>query len=128
MSEAEPLTSTPQPPELAEKTPLPAQTAVPQQVIAVQPVAVAAGSLFKDYPVWISDGKGNQVQTELRYKNGLLMWLAVGITCLIAGSFGLPCLGVIPLCIKAFKDVEHINPVNGEVVGCYNRGREVGLK
>ncbi len=49
-------------PEQAEKTPLLAQTATTQQqVIIVQPVPVASGPVFKDYPVWISDGKGGQV-------------------------------------------------------------------
>ncbi len=121
--------TTEQAPELAEKVPIPDQTATTQQqVIIVQPVPVASGPVFKDYPVWISDGKGGQVQTQLRYKNGLLMWVAVGITCLVAANFLLPCLGLVPLCIKAFKDVEHVSPVDGSVVGYFNRGHEVGLK
>ena len=44
------------------------------------------------------------------------------------GAFGLPCLGLIPLCIKSFKDVEHINPLDGNVVGKYDRGADMGLK
>ena len=32
------------------------------------------------------DEKGNRYTTELRYVNGLLTWIAVGLTCLIAGN------------------------------------------
>ena len=32
------------------------------------------------------DEKGNRYTTELRYVNGLLTWIAVGITCLVAGN------------------------------------------
>ena len=46
----------------------------------------------------------------------------------LPGSFGLPCLGLIPLCVKSFKDVEHINPLDGSVVGRYDRGADLGLK
>ena len=112
----------------ASKEPLPAQA--PQEVavtITTQPAATEAKVEFRDYPVWITDSKGNQFQTQLRYKNGFLMWVTVGIVCLIGAAFLFPCVGVIPLCIKALKDVEHINPNDGTVVGVYDRGTEVGL-
>lgn len=109
--------------------PTPVSTTEQVTVVTVQPSAgTPVGPVFKDYPVWISDGKGGQVQTQIRYKNGLFMWVVVGLTCLISASFGAPCFGLIPLCIKSFKDVEHINPVDGTVVGYYNRGHEVGMK
>jgi len=95
--------------------------------ITTQPAATEAKVEFRDYPVWITDSKGNQFQTQLRYKNGFLMWVTVGIVCLIGAAFLFPCVGVIPLCIKALKDVEHINPNDGTVVGVYDRGSEVGL-
>ena len=47
---------------------------------------------------------------------------------LYTGAFGLPCIGLMPLCIKSFKDVEHINPQDGSVVGKYDRGADLGLK
>ena len=113
-----------------EKQPLsqePPTTYTQETVVTVQPVATEQQVQFRDYPVWITDNKGNQVQTEIRYKNGIFTWVAVGITCLVGLSFGLPCVGLIPLCIKAFKDVEHVNPNDGTVVGYYDRGNEVGL-
>ena len=113
----------------ATKEPLPAQA--PQEAaitITTQPAATEAAKVqFRDYPVWITDSKGNQFQTQLRYKNGLLMWVAVGILCLIGAHFLFPCVGFLALCIKALKDVEHINPNDGTVVGVYDRGTEVGL-
>ena len=45
-----------------------------------------------------------------------------------SGAFGLPCIGLVPLCIKSLKDVEHINPMDGSVVGKYDRGADLGLK
>ena len=110
------------------KQPPPAQA--PQEVavtVTTEPTATGAKVQFRDYPVWITDSKGNQFQTQIRYKNGFLMWVVVGIVCLIGAAFLFPCVGVIPLCIKAFKDVEHINPNDGTVVGVYDRGTEVGL-
>ena len=105
--------------------PLPAQMTQEAAVtVTTQPEAKVQ---FRDYPVWITDSKGNQFQTQLRYKNGLLMWVTVGIVCLIGAAFLFPCVGVIPLCINALKDVEHINPNDGTVVGVYDRGTEVGL-
>ena len=108
--------------------PLPAQMTQETSVtVTTEPTATEAKVEFRDYPVWITDSKGNQFQTHLRYKNGLLMWVTVGIVCLIGAAFLFPCVGVIPLCIKALKDVEHINPNDGTVVGVYDRGSEVGL-
>ena len=46
----------------------------------------------------------------------------------VKGSLGLPCIGLIPLCVKAFKDIEHVNPNDGSVVGKYDRGADLGLK
>ena len=109
----------------ATKEPLPAQEVA--VTITTQPAATEAKVQFQDYPVWITDSKGNQFQTQLHYRNGLLMWVAVGILCIIGAGFMFPCLGLLPLCIKALKDVEHINPNDGTVVGVYDRGTEVGL-
>ena len=33
------------------------------------------------------DDKGNRYTTEVRYVNGLFTWVAVGITCLVAGIY-----------------------------------------
>ena len=63
------------------------------------------------------DSKGNQVQTVLEYRNGLMSWLAVGVMLV----FGLWCCACVPLCLNAFKDVYHISPTDGSVVGVYQR-------
>lgn len=100
----------------------------PATVVITQPPPTSSQPVFKEFPVDMVDDKGNSYTTEIRYVNGLLTWIAVGITCLVAGAFGLPCIGLMPLCIKSFKDVEHINPQDGSVVGKYDRGADLGLK
>ena len=96
--------------------------------VVMQPVPVAyfgpsgdERSEFRDVPVWIADEKGSRVQTELRYKNGLLTWIAMLILCLICSNFGLCLLCFVPLCMKSMKDVEHVNPADGSVVGRFHR-------
>ena len=41
---------------------------------------------FRDLPVVMTDSTGNQFTTQLRYVNGTLTWVAVGITCLVASE------------------------------------------
>ncbi len=62
-----------------------------------------------------------QVQTILEYRNGLLTWIAVGIILLFTAEFCLCCLAIIPLFINELKDVYHISPTDGSVVGVYKR-------
>ena len=59
--------------------------------------------------------------TVLRYKSGLLSYAAAGLLCFIFLGIGLCCLGLIAFCINGLKDVEHINPKTGQVVGVYKR-------
>ena len=59
--------------------------------------------------------------TVLQYKAGILTWLLVGIFCLVTLSCSLCCLGIIPLFIKQFKDIHHVNPATGQVVGVYKK-------
>jgi len=86
-------------------------------VVTTQP-AVVQTPVFKDRPVTITDSKGQQVQTVLEYKSGLLTWIVAGAICLFTGLF---CLMFIPFCINDLKDVYHINPTDGNVVGVYKR-------
>jgi hypothetical protein len=118
-----PVDTAPQP--VLENTPLIGQQA-PAGVVVMPPPSTQP--VFKEFPVDMVDDKGNRFTTDIRYTNGLLTWVAVGITCLVAGAFGLPCIGLLPLCIKSFKDVEHINPNDGSVVGKFDRGSDLGLK
>ena len=70
---------------LLQNVPLAPQTAGGATVIVQQPTP--ASPKFRDFPVVIIDDKGNQYTTELRYVNGLLTWVAVGISCLVAGIY-----------------------------------------
>ena len=45
--------------------------------------------VFKEFPVDMVDDKGNRFTTETRYTSGLLTWVAVGITCLVAGTYNI---------------------------------------
>ena len=109
----------------------PAEGEITVQVTAVtaQPTGeVEEKIVFGEVPVWITDDKGNRVQTELRYKNGLFAWVCVlALFALLAGLF-LCCFAVIPLFMKSFKDIEHINPNTGVVVGRLDRARSYGLR
>ena len=66
-----------------EKTPL-LHEIPPGTVVLQQPVAQPPK--FKEFPVDVVDERGNRFTTEVRYVNGLLTWIAVGITCLVAGT------------------------------------------
>ena len=59
--------------------------------------------------------------TVLRYRNGMLTWILVAVLCFFTLECGICCVGLIPLCINATKDVEHVHPVTGQVVGVYKR-------
>ena len=54
--------------------------------VVVQQPTPSTGPKFRDLPVVMTDSDGNAYTTELRYVNGLLMWVAVGITCFVAGQ------------------------------------------
>jgi hypothetical protein len=56
--------------------------------------------------------------TRIEYRNGALTWLIFALVCFLTGCI---CLAVIPFCIDETKDVYHINPNNGNVVGVYKR-------
>ena len=55
----------------------------------IQQIIPSDGPRFRDLPVVMMDSSGNPITTELRYVNGLLTWVAVGITCVIAGELEL---------------------------------------
>ena len=59
-----------------------------------------------------------QVTTQVQYRSGILTWL---ICCLICWITGCWCIALIPFCIDATKDVYHITPTDGKVVGVYKR-------
>ena len=58
----------------------------PPTVVVQQPTP-SAGPRFRDIPIVMTDSSGNPYTTELRYVNGLLTWVAVGITCVVACKF-----------------------------------------
>lgn len=89
-------------------------------VVNTAPVFVQAPA-FRDYPVVITDSKGNQVTTILDYRVGTLTWIvALGIFLFTLG-FGLCCLAIVPFFINDLKDVYHISPTDGTIVGVYKR-------
>jgi hypothetical protein len=57
----------------------------------------------------------------LRYKIGGLNWLLCFVVFFFTWGFGLCCLGLICLFIDGLKDIEHVHPVTGQVVGVYKR-------
>ena len=59
--------------------------------------------------------------TVLRYKSGLLTYVVVGLVCFFLLGFCLCCFGLFAFLINDLKDVEHINPRTGQVVGEYKR-------
>ena len=62
-----------------------------------------------------------QVQSVLQYRAGLLTWLVALVILLFTVEFGLCCLAIIPFFIDDLKDVYHITPTDGKVVGVYKR-------
>jgi hypothetical protein len=96
-------------------------------VVVIQQPTPSTGPRFRDIPVVLTDSNGVPFTTELRYVCGLFTWLVVGVICVITGSFCCPCLGLVPLCIDQLKDIEHINPETGRVVGKFDRGASFGL-
>ena len=68
-------------------------------VVVAQPVAQLVLK-FNEFPVDMVDSKGNHFTTEVRYVNGLLTWVAVGITCLIAGIL---CMNVLVVWVTMDK-------------------------
>ena len=84
--------------------------------------------VFGATPVWITDEKGNRVETQLHYRVGLFTWVVVLALFAFLSGFYLCCLAVIPLCLKSCKDIEHINPNDGTVVAKVDRGRLYGLR
>jgi hypothetical protein len=89
-----------------------------QTVIVYQPVVTAQPLVFRDQPVVVTDSNGQQVTTQLEYRSGVLTWL---ICCFICWFTGLWCLAPIAFCIDATKDVYHITPTDGKIVGIYKR-------
>ena len=61
-------------------------------VVVVQQPVQSSPPKFRDYPIDLVDDKGNRYTTEVRYVNGLLTWVAVGITCLVAGIYTYYCV------------------------------------
>ena len=57
----------------------------------------------------------------LHYKAGILTYLVAGLICLFLTELGLCCLAIIPFFIRELKDVYHVTPTDGKVVGVYKR-------
>jgi hypothetical protein len=90
-------------------------------VVVTQPVVTVSAPTFRDYPVTVTDSNGQQVQTVLEYRAGLLTWLVCALICLFLAEIGLCWLAFIPFLIRDLKDVYHITPTDGKVVGIYRR-------
>lgn len=45
----------------------------------------------------------------------------VGIICLVTLECGICCVGFFALLFDGLKDVEHVHPITGQVVGVYRR-------
>ena len=58
-----------------------------------------------------------QYQTQLDYRSGTMTWIIAVVIFLL----GFWCCFCIPFCIDSTKDVYHINPNDGTVVGVYKR-------
>ncbi|CAI8014573.1 Lipopolysaccharide-induced tumor necrosis factor-alpha factor homolog [Geodia barretti] len=95
----------------------PAQQTATTVVVQQQPV-IQQSVVFRDRPVLVTDSNGQQVTTQLQFKSGALTWL---ICCAICWLTGFWCLALIPFCIDDTKDVYHITPTDGRVVGVYKR-------
>ncbi|CAI8053548.1 hypothetical protein GBAR_LOCUS29281, partial [Geodia barretti] len=52
---------------------------------------------------------------------GLLTYLVAALICLFLSEIGLCWLAIIPFFIRELKDVYHITPTDGRVVGIYKR-------
>ncbi|XP_074654311.1 lipopolysaccharide-induced tumor necrosis factor-alpha factor homolog isoform X2 [Tubulanus polymorphus] len=80
----------------------------PQVAAGTATVVVARTSSFPEYPVTVFCPSCNtDVLTVTTYKLGGLAWIGFGVMVFIGCWFGC-CL--IPLCARAFKDVEHSCP------------------
>jgi len=90
-------------------------------VVVTQPAPVIQNVVFRTYPVTVTDSNGQQVQTVLQYRSGILTWLLCCIIFWLTFEFGLCCLAFIPFCINDAKDVYHITPTDNKVVGVYKR-------
>ena len=62
-----------------------------------------------------------QVQTVLQYKAGLLTYLVAALICLFLTEIGLCWLAIVPFFVRELKDVYHVTPTDGKVVGVYKR-------
>ncbi|CAI8053545.1 Lipopolysaccharide-induced tumor necrosis factor-alpha factor homolog [Geodia barretti] len=110
----------PQPPPYMYQPPVQAPP-VQSTVVVTQPVVTVNTQTFRDYPVTVTDSNGQQVQTVLQYKAGLLTYLVAALICLFLSEIGLCWLAIIPFFIRELKDVYHITPTDGRVVGIYKR-------
>ena len=68
-----------------------------------------------------------QSYTRVRYTNGMFAKMTIVLSFLGLIGYGpLAFLALIPICFsvgaKWMKDIEHVNPETGEIVGTYYRG------
>lgn len=91
-------------------------------VVVTQPV-VTHPVVLRDFPVFIVDSQGRQVQTVLEYRTGTKTHLFCFLMFLIGMLVFWPalCFCWLPYILDSAKDVYHINPIDGSVVGVYKR-------
>ncbi|XP_064382290.1 uncharacterized protein LOC135331154 [Halichondria panicea] len=91
-------------------------------IIQTQPTYGSFPIVFADVPVTFTDAQGKQVQTQLEYRIGGMTWIVVMIVLILGMMFLFPLLCIcIPCCMKSTRDVYHINPNDGSIVGIYRR-------
>ena len=91
-------------------------------MIQAQP-AVIAPVHFGPYPVTITDSQGRQVQTILEYRASATTHIIALLICCVGLFFFWPalCFFWVPYVMDGTKDVYHISPTDGSVVGVYRR-------
>ncbi|VDM31952.1 unnamed protein product, partial [Hydatigera taeniaeformis] len=103
----------PPPPAYQAAPGQPAQPYPPQATVVYTPAALGSGPSRFFCPTC-----QREVLTNVTYESGLLTWILVALICILGGPL-FCCL--IPLCCPPCKDVEHICPICGRLLGSYQR-------
>lgn len=69
---------------------------------------------FKPQPISCGHCGAANVQSKVKYENGVFTWLSAGFLCFLGCWCGCCC---IPLAMDDFKDAEHYCPGCGKMVG-----------
>jgi lipopolysaccharide-induced tumor necrosis factor-alpha factor len=87
------------------------------QVAVSQPYVIAVPAAFSDAPVTCTCNSCHQhVVSNLQYQTGTFTWLMCVVFCCLTA-----CCCWIPFVFNVFKDVVHLCPNCGSVIGKYQR-------